>query len=116
MPTLISVRRPAAFSRGADRKAQVGRGDLLEPAPRRFEQGADAGDAAAGANPPQSLRDQDPVIAIERNHVGHGSERDQIQQIGRAKLRLAQFPAERRHHVERHADTGQRRTGEGRSR
>jgi len=61
------------------------------------------------------LRHQYPIVAIERHHVGYGSERDQVEQVGRAKFHVAQFPRERNDHIERHTDAGQRRAGEDRT-
>ncbi len=63
----------------------------------------------------QALGDQDAVVVVELDHVGHGAQRHQIEQLGQVGLgrapskapRSAQLGAQREHHVEHHADAGQ---------
>ena len=95
-------------------------GGGLEPATGRLEQGAQAGCAAAGADATDALSNEDAVVAVERHHIGDRAERDQVEQVGRVDARrighepaLDHRPRERRHHVERDADAGQRLGREG---
>ena len=61
----------------------------------------------------QSLRDEEAVVGVEPHHVGHGAERDQVEQRGEVRLvarveraARAQLGAQREQHVEHHADAG----------
>src|SRR5688572_6990225 len=92
----------------------------LEPATGRLEQGAQAGCAAAGADATDALSNENPVVAIERHHIGDGAQRDQVEQVGRVNARrigheaaLDHRPCERRHHVEGDSHAGQRLRREG---
>jgi hypothetical protein len=78
----MSASRPAAFRRGPSAKP---RSKVLA---RRIaaggaEQGAQAGLHLAGADALQALGDEDAVVAVELHHVGHGAERDQVEQAAR---------------------------------
>ncbi len=107
IPRLISVKRPAAFSRGATTIAEIGGGRLIASAPGRFEQRPDARCALPGADAPQALRNQHPVVAIQRHQVGDRSESHQIQKAGGPEVGAAQLSGERRDDIERHSDSGQ---------
>ena len=54
--------------------------------PRRAAGGArqrgEPGLALPGAQALQALRDEDPVVRVQRHHVGDGAERDEVGQRG----------------------------------
>ncbi|MNH98267.1 hypothetical protein D3C73_509860 [compost metagenome] len=57
---------------------------------------------------------QNPVVGIQRHHVGHAAQGHQIEQFADIRLRLARVPAELaqtrtqgHQHIENHPDTGQ---------
>ena len=84
-------------------------------APGRLEQRPQAGSTAARSNAPQSLRDEDAIVEIQRHDIGHGAECHEIEQVGRIGLRsggkqavVPQPAGQRGHHVESDADAGQR--------
>ena len=64
------------------------------------------------------MRDEDAVVVVQRHHVRHCAECDQIQQVRKigfgalAKMpTAAQLGAQREHDVENHAAPGQRLAG-----
>ena len=56
-------------------------------APRGGEQRAHAGLRAAGADAREPLRDERPVEPVEAHDVGHGAQRDQVEQRAEVRLR-----------------------------
>jgi hypothetical protein len=69
---------------------------------------------AACAHALQALRDEDAVVGIELDDVGHRAQRDQVEKAVELGLRLcieyaapAQFGAQGQQHVEHHAHAGQ---------
>ena len=54
----------------------------------------------------ESGGDQDPVLVDERDEVGDGSERDEVEQLARIEAR-AEAGAQRRRQVERDAAGGE---------
>ncbi len=78
------------------------------------QQRRDAGLRAAGADAREPLRDQRPVDPVEAHDVGHGAERDEVEQRAEIRLRavgemaaLAQRRARGEQHVEHDADAGE---------
>jgi hypothetical protein len=67
-----------------------------------------------GAHALDALRDQDAVVGVELDHVGHRAQRHQVEQVVQLRLGLgvehaapAQFGAQGQQHIEHHADAGQ---------
>ncbi len=119
MPSDMSSSRPAAFSLRSRLEREVLRKDAVHRTPGDFEQRAQSGRTATGANAAQPLRDEDAIVDVQRHHVGHGAERHQVEQvrgihvgIRRHDACLAHPPGQCRHHVERDTDPGQRLRGE----
>jgi hypothetical protein len=63
-------------------EAEIGRDQRAGRATGYLQQCRDSGYAAPGTNTRQALRNQDAVVGIERDHVCHGAQRHQIQQLG----------------------------------
>jgi len=96
-------------------EAEILADDVVQAAPGGLEQRPQAGNAAARADAPQSLRDEDAVVEVQRHDIGHGTECHEVEQVGRIDLRsggkqavIPQPPGQRGHHVESDADAGQR--------
>ena len=77
-PSRRSCRRPAAFSRGPRRKPISSARDR-RPDPRDFHQLAECRVACDASDLPQAALDEYSILAFQRDDVGHGSERDQIE-------------------------------------
>jgi len=45
-----------------------------------------AGPRSPRTNPRQSLVHQDPVVGVQRHHVGDAAQRHQVQQFGQVRL------------------------------
>ena len=74
----------------ADLEAEVLRDDGRSSArPAASSSAASPGGAATGADAPQALRDEDAVVEVERHDVGHGAERDEVEQVGGIRRRGA---------------------------
>ena len=105
---------PGRVQARPERKAEVEAAGALRIARRRGEEGCHARLHAALAHPPQPERDQATVVRVQAHHVGHGPERDQVEQAVQPRLlAIGEGPArtqlgpQRQQHVEHHADTGQ---------
>ncbi len=77
------------------------------------QQRGEAGLRLCGANAMQALRHEIAVVRIQRHHVGDGAKRHEIGECTEVHLGLqgaapSQLGAQRDHHVEHHADAGQR--------
>jgi hypothetical protein len=99
----MSSSRPAAFRRGPTAK------------PRSKGEACRRG----GAHALDALGDQDAVVGVEFDDVGHGAERHQVEQVVQLRLGLriehaapAQFRAQRQQHIKHHAHAGQVLAGE----
>ena len=79
---------PGGVDARADREAEVEAAGARRVAPGRREQRRDARLHAAGADALQALRDEAAVVGVEPHHVGHGAERDQVEQRVEPGLRL----------------------------
>jgi len=66
-----------------EQEAEVESGGTLGVPSGGFEQSTNAGLHAAGAHALQALADQDAVVAVEFDHVGHRAERDEVEQVGK---------------------------------
>ena len=93
-------------------EAEVGGDRAPDVASRHPEQRGHAGGCPPGPDPPQSLLDEDAVVAVEGNHVGHRAEGDEVQK--RSEIRrfaalhtLAPPGAQRAEDIEHHADPGE---------
>ena len=87
MTSLASAMRPAAFRRGAMRKATCG-ADGASPSakPAHIQQRPQPG-IANRAQPLQPVLDQDAVLARQRHDIGHRTDRDQLEQATPARAR-----------------------------
>jgi hypothetical protein len=110
MPIDMSSSRPAALRRGPTKKPRS-----VERAAGDRDQRRDPGHAACGADARQPGAHQHAVVVVERHYVGHRSECDQVEQLGRDRRRVPKPAAERQRHVERDADAGQRAAAETRA-
>ena len=73
-----------------------------------LEQRTQTRGAATGTDALQALRDQHPVVMVERYDIGDGAERHQVQPgRGRWQGWITQRTVQRGHHVERDAHTGE---------
>jgi hypothetical protein len=107
----------------SERKTEVETRGARRFAPRHGEQRGHARLHAPLADALEALRHQPAVVGVELDHVGHGAQRDQVEQRVQPWLgggveapAPTQFGARGQQHVEHHADTGQRLAGERRSR
>ena len=98
---------------GAEDEAEMTGAELLarrarspRPAPGR------PGQRALGEEP-EPVLDQDPVLAHQRHDVGHGGERDQVEQIVRKVGREAERRHQRLHQLEGDAGAAERRRARG---
>ena len=100
-----------------DQKTERARIGLRAVAPGDFQQRANAGAAAPGANARNPLRDQDAVVGVQRHQVGDRADRDQVQVFGevrriapgaRKPIFGAQARAQRQQQIEHHAGAGKR--------
>ena len=73
--------------------------DLLAAEAGGVEQGPDTGPAALVQHL-EAVLDQDAVLSLQRHHVGHGGERDQIEQVKRQVGRQSQRRHQRLHQLE----------------
>jgi len=97
-----------------DGKAQIEAARARPRTPRRVENGHDAGASLTGADALEPLFDEDAVVVVEPNHVGHGAERDDVEPLreigfglaGKG-IALAQLGAQRHQHIKHHADAGE---------
>ena len=64
-----------------DREREIGGDGASRVATADLQQGTQPGAAPAGAYSLEPLLDEHAVVEVERNHVGHRAERDQIQQL-----------------------------------
>ena len=115
MPRPMSARRPAAFRRGPRMKPRSKQFALRRLAPAGARERGEPRLALPGAQALQPLRDEDPVVRVQRHHVGDGAERDQVGEGGEVGFgfvfecfSISQFRPESQHHVEHHADAGDR--------
>ncbi len=111
----MSASRPAAFTRGPSGEAEVEAARAPRVAPGDPEERRDPRLHPPGTHSPHALAHEDPVVAVEPDDVGDRAERDEVEEVGEVRLRLALEPAapaelgaEREHHVEHHADTRDR--------
>ena len=74
------------------------------------DQGPQPGPAAARRHEPESVPDQDAVLADQRHHVGDGGERDQVEQMVGKVGRKAERGHQRLHQLE--GDAGAAELGE----
>ncbi len=100
----------------AHREAEIGTDRACGTAARELQQRAHPGAPASGADALQPLAHEDAVVGIERDHVGHGAQRHQVEQLAEVGLGEpargkpavgAQPRAQRAHQVEDHADAGE---------
>ncbi|MCY1215315.1 hypothetical protein D9M72_271580 [compost metagenome] len=98
----------------AQREAQVETIGAARFAARDGEQGAQPGLQAARAHALQALGDQQAVVRVQLDHVGHRAQRHQVRQrvqaraaVGRVHAAPAQFGAQCQHHVENDAHARQ---------
>ena len=105
----MSSSRPAAFSRGPTANPRSLLTVRCTSLPRLLEQGANAGDGFTGPDPAYALLDENPVVVIERHHVGDSAEGNQIEVL-RRNSRCArrsfffQRAAQRGYDIESHSD------------
>ena len=97
-------------------KAQIAGDQAGRIAASHLNQCLDPRPALARPNTLQSLMNQDPVVAVKGNHIGHRTERHQIQQFGQVRLGnslagkpaiLAQLRPQGQHQVKSHSDPAQ---------
>ena len=85
--------------------------------PRHLDQRLQPRRAPPGTQPPQPGRDQRAVAHVQRDQVGDGAHRHQVQQHGQVRLTVAKGTAapeqrpQRQKHVEHHPHPGQRLGG-----
>ena len=79
MPRVMSVRRPAAFSRGAMAKPRSLLRATAGRTPRDAEERLDARARAPRPDPPETLCNQNPVVEIQRHEISNGAERHQVE-------------------------------------
>ena len=100
-----------------DREAQVGGNRARDVAPGHLQQRFHARTRAPGTDTPQTLLDENAVVAVERHDIGNGAERHQVEQIrqrwlgarrGLEPATVAQVRAQRDQQVEHDAAAGQR--------
>ncbi|MNH97115.1 hypothetical protein D3C73_498070 [compost metagenome] len=109
------VQAPCCVQARADNEAQIGGGDTRMIALGHFEDRLDPRPGTSSANPLQALMHQNPVVGIQRHHVGHAAKSHQIEQFADIRLRPACVPAQLaqprtqgHQHIENHPDAGQR--------
>ena len=80
-----------------------------------LQQGAHPCGAASGADTREALRHEHPIVGVERHDVRDRAECDEIEPVRRRRQRrVTERPMQGGHHVEGHADTGQRGRGKTR--
>lgn len=111
---------PGGVQARPQREADVAGGQPARIAAAGLDQGAQPDAALAGAQAAQAGGDQSAVVVVQRNQIGDGADRDQVEQGQQVRLGLvgeralfAQVPPQRHQHVEDHADAGQRLAREG---
>ena len=78
---------PRGVEPGTGDEAQVVARRPARIAARDREQRLDAGLSAAGADAREPLRDERPVDPVEAHDVGHGAQRDEVEQPAEIRLR-----------------------------
>jgi hypothetical protein len=97
-----------------DAEGEVGGYETLHRPPCDLEQRADTGSAAAGADAPQSLGHEHPVVGIERYEVGDRPQGNEVEELGgaggsrRRQPLLVEPPLQCRYHVEGHPHSRER--------
>ena len=94
-----------------DGEAEVGGGDLLTGGAGGVEQRGDAR-ARGLVDAAQAVGHQGAVLVAHGHEVGDGAERGEVGVLT-PQVRLAEAPAQRLHHLERHANAGQDGAGAG---
>ncbi|MNG32562.1 hypothetical protein D3C84_1186080 [compost metagenome] len=61
---------------------------------RHFEDRLDPRPRTSGADSLEALVDENPVVGVQRHHVGDAAEGHQVQQLADVRLRPALVPAE----------------------
>jgi hypothetical protein len=114
MPMVMSDKRPAAFRRGPMTKPRSSAPAASGLRPAAVNSAWMPGPRAAFAHALQALFDQQSIVGVELDHIGHRAECDQIQQVAQVRLglfaedaRAEHLGAQRQQHVEHHADAGQ---------
>ncbi len=116
----LHVRQPAGrVQPRRDRESEVGRARRTEIPLGDLEQGANARARSAAPHAPQPLRDENPVIEVERHHVGDGTQRDQVERRrdrgaspGRVDdAAFGELAGQCRHDVESNPDAGETLAG-----
>jgi hypothetical protein len=92
---------PGRVQPRTDDEPAVPRPHLLAGQPARLQQGAEPGPVALGQQP-EAVLHQDAVFALERHHVGHGGERDEIEQVVGKVGRQIERGDQRLDQLERH--------------
>ena len=87
MPSVMSDRRPAALMRGPIAKPRSKPLARAASRPAAANSAATPGCSLAGTHALQALRDEAAVVGIEPHHVGHGAERDEVEQRVEPRLR-----------------------------
>ena len=102
-------------------EGQIGAADLPGVPLAATKKRDNAGGAPALPDAPQSVLHQNPVVPVQRHHVGHRAQRHQIKEPGHVRHLDAepgepslplQVLAQGQHHVEHHPDAGEGRAGE----
>ena len=97
---------------GPRREAQIRRDRVCDVASRHPEQRGHAGARPPRPDPPQPLLDENAVVPIEGDDVGHRAQRDEVEERGQirrlaASRALAPPGTQRSEHVEHHPDSGE---------
>ena len=94
MPMDISSSRPAALMRGPTGESQVGRDDGARALPHPTGQPMPGRPGRPDALQPGG--DQNPVVVIQRHHVGNSAQGDQVSVMGEVRLCPLREPARSR--------------------
>ena len=73
----------------AEAEGQIGRGQFGRAPLRHLDQGRNACARRTSANPLQAGGDEHAIVVVERNQVGDGAERDQIEQSRQIRFAAA---------------------------
>jgi hypothetical protein len=108
------LQTPCGIHARPDAETEVGRTQFAGTALRHVDQGRDARVRQPRTNALQPRGDQHAIVVVERHQVGHGAERDQVEQAGKIRLGTprecavgTQRRTQREQQVEHHADAGQ---------
>ncbi|MNS50718.1 hypothetical protein D3C72_833740 [compost metagenome] len=109
------IQTPGRVQAWANDKPEIGGGNACSISLGHFKDRFDPRPCAPGANPLKALMHQNPIVGVQRHHVGDAAQRHQVKQFADVRLRLvlvpakaAQARAQRHQHIENHPDAGER--------